>query len=128
LTFERRAARSPIGPAEDAREYARRLRSLPVDQVPGDFLFSLLNVAQVKLGRRDARPAARRTRDTGRLGPHPRHHGTAGLSGYVFGVGASDTGKPMSDVARRYARGLALHHRDHIVPDERHMLAQQDAH
>jgi gamma-carbonic anhydrase len=48
--------------------------------------------------------------------------------GTVFGVGASDTGKPMSDVARRYARGLALHHRDHIVPDERHMLAQQDAH
>ena len=42
-------------PAEDAREYARRLRSLPVDQVLGDFLFSLLNAAQVKLGRRDAR-------------------------------------------------------------------------
>jgi hypothetical protein len=42
-------------PAEDAREYARRLRSLPVDQVLGEFLFSLLNAAQVKLGRRDAR-------------------------------------------------------------------------
>jgi hypothetical protein len=41
--------------AEDAREYARRLRSLPVDQVLGDLLFSLLNAAQVKLGRRDAR-------------------------------------------------------------------------
>jgi hypothetical protein len=41
--------------AEDAREYARRLRSLPVDQVLGDVLFSLLNAAQVKLGRRDAR-------------------------------------------------------------------------
>lgn len=41
--------------AEDAREYARRLRSLPVDQVLGDFLFSLLSAAQVKLGRRDAR-------------------------------------------------------------------------
>jgi hypothetical protein len=41
--------------AEDARDYARRLRSLPVDQVIGDFLFSLLNAAQVKLGRRDAR-------------------------------------------------------------------------
>ena len=41
--------------AEDAREYARRLRSLPADQVLGDFLFSLLNAAQVKLGRRDAR-------------------------------------------------------------------------
>jgi hypothetical protein len=31
-------------------------------------------------------------------------------------VAASDAGTPMSDVARRYARGLALHHRDHIVP------------
>jgi len=40
---------------EDAREYARRLRALPVDQVLGDFLLSLLNAAQVKLGRRDAR-------------------------------------------------------------------------
>jgi len=41
--------------AEDAREYARRLRSLPVGQVLGEFLFSLLHAAQVKLGRRDAR-------------------------------------------------------------------------
>lgn len=41
--------------AKDAREYARRLRSLPVDQVVRQVLFSLLNAAQVKLGRRDAR-------------------------------------------------------------------------
>jgi len=41
--------------SQDAREYARRLRSLPVDQVVGDVLFSLLNAANVKLGRRDAR-------------------------------------------------------------------------
>ena len=41
--------------AEDAREYVRRLRSLPVDQVLRDLLFSLLHAAQVKLGRRDAR-------------------------------------------------------------------------
>ena len=41
--------------AEDAREYVRRLRSLPVDQVIGEVMFSLLNAAQVKLGRRDAR-------------------------------------------------------------------------
>jgi hypothetical protein len=41
--------------AEDATEYTRRLRVLPVDQVLGDVLFSLLNAAQVKLGRRDAR-------------------------------------------------------------------------
>jgi hypothetical protein len=31
------------------------MRSLPVDQVIGDVLFSLLNAAQAKLGRRDAR-------------------------------------------------------------------------
>jgi hypothetical protein len=41
--------------AADAREYARQLRAFPVDQVLRDFLFSLLNTAQVKLGRRDAR-------------------------------------------------------------------------
>jgi hypothetical protein len=41
--------------AKDAREDVRRLRSLPVDQVLGDVLFSLLHAAQVKLGRRDAR-------------------------------------------------------------------------
>jgi hypothetical protein len=41
--------------AEDAREYVQRMRSLPVEQVIGDVVFSLLNAAQVKLGRRDAR-------------------------------------------------------------------------
>jgi len=46
--------------------------------------------------------------------------------GTVFGVGNSDTSSLMSGVARRYARGLALHHRDHIVPDERHVPAQDD--
>jgi len=49
------AAQGDKRSAEDARDYARRLRSLPVDQVIGDFLVSLLNAAQVKLGRRDAR-------------------------------------------------------------------------
>lgn len=42
-------------PEEDAREHARRLRALPVDQVLGELLLSMLTVAQVKLGRRDAR-------------------------------------------------------------------------
>ena len=46
--------------------------------------------------------------------------------GTVFGVAGSDTSTPMSDVARRYARGLALHHRDHIVPDERHTPSDQN--
>jgi len=41
--------------AEDVREYVQQMRSLPVEQVIGDVLFSLLNAAQVKLGRRDAR-------------------------------------------------------------------------
>lgn len=41
-------------PAEDAGEQAR-LRALPVDQVLGDLLLSMLTAAQVKLGRRDAR-------------------------------------------------------------------------
>jgi hypothetical protein len=39
----------------DVREYVQRLRSLPVEQVIGDIMFTLLNAAQVKLGRRDAR-------------------------------------------------------------------------
>jgi hypothetical protein len=41
--------------AEDADEYAQRMRSLPVEQVIADVVFTLLNAAQVKLGRRDAR-------------------------------------------------------------------------
>ncbi len=41
--------------AADVGEQARRLRSLPVDQVIADAVFSLLTAAQVKLGRRDAR-------------------------------------------------------------------------
>jgi hypothetical protein len=42
-------------PGQDADEYARRMRSLPVDQVVREALFGLLHAAQVKLGRRDAR-------------------------------------------------------------------------
>jgi hypothetical protein len=41
--------------AEDVREYMQQMRSLPVEQVIGDVMFNLLNAAQVKLGRRDAR-------------------------------------------------------------------------
>src|ERR1700734_32825 len=48
--------------------------------------------------------------------------------GTVFGVGASDAGSMMPDVARRYARTLALHNRDHILPDERHMLSGEHPH
>jgi len=48
--------------------------------------------------------------------------------GTVFGVGASDAGSMMPDVARRYARALALHNRDRILPDERHMLSYDHPH
>src|SRR5256886_5331438 len=41
--------------------------------------------------------------------------------GTVFGVGVSPAGSQMSGIARRYARGLALHHPDHILPDQRHV-------
>jgi len=46
--------------------------------------------------------------------------------GTVFGIGVSDNGAPMPDVARRYARGLALHHQDRILPDERHVPSHED--
>jgi hypothetical protein len=46
--------REPPRP-DDLDEHARRLRSLPVDQLIADALSGLLNAAQVKLGRRDAR-------------------------------------------------------------------------
>ena len=45
----------PPRSAEDVRDYAQRLRSLPVERVIGDVVFTLLNAAQAKLGRRDAR-------------------------------------------------------------------------
>jgi hypothetical protein len=45
----------PALSAGDVRERLRRVRSLPVEQVIGDAVFSMLNAAQVKLGRRDAR-------------------------------------------------------------------------
>ena len=41
--------------AEDVREYVQRMRSLPVEEVIGDTVLGLLNAAQIKLGRRDAR-------------------------------------------------------------------------
>jgi hypothetical protein len=49
------AENEAVRDSQDAREYARRLRSLPVDQIVGEVLFGLLNAAEVKLGRRDAR-------------------------------------------------------------------------
>ncbi len=39
----------------DARRYVQQLRSAPAEQVVTEVLFTLLNAAHVKLGRRDAR-------------------------------------------------------------------------
>jgi len=36
----------------------------------------------------------------------------------VFGVGETDTAMP--DIARRYARSLALHRNDHVIPPNQH--------
>jgi hypothetical protein len=41
--------------AEDTREYAQRLRTLPAGELIAQALSGLLSAAQVKLGRRDAR-------------------------------------------------------------------------
>jgi hypothetical protein len=41
--------------AQDARELVEQLRSGPVEQIVAEAFFMLLNGAQVKLGRRDAR-------------------------------------------------------------------------
>ncbi|MCW0212976.1 MAG: gamma carbonic anhydrase family protein [Pseudonocardia sp.] len=47
--------------------------------------------------------------------------GPLDYAGTVFGVGDSDT--PMPDIARRYARALALHNRDTVLPgDQRDVL------
>src|SRR5215469_6003433 len=40
---------------DDLHQHVQRVRELPVEQVLGDVVFSLLNAAQIKLGRRDAR-------------------------------------------------------------------------
>jgi hypothetical protein len=43
-------------PSEDEiREYVQQVRSAPADRVVSEVLFGLLNAAQAKLGRRDAR-------------------------------------------------------------------------
>lgn len=50
-----RAEHERASSAGDARERVRQMRSLPVEQLIADVLLSLLNAAQIKLGRRDAR-------------------------------------------------------------------------
>jgi hypothetical protein len=42
-------------PAADATEIVKQLRSAPVEEIVAEAFFMLLNAAQIKLGRRDAR-------------------------------------------------------------------------
>ena len=41
--------------AKDAREFVERLRSAPAEEIVAEAFFMLLNAAQIKLGRQDAR-------------------------------------------------------------------------
>jgi len=55
--------------------------------------------------------------------------GPLDYAGTVFGVGGNGAGGErtlMPDVARRYARGLALHHQDRVLPDYDHVPARED--
>ena len=45
--------------------------------------------------------------------------------GTVFGVGKGHAGTQMVDIARRYARGLALHEKDRIVPEQYRLPAEE---
>ena len=45
--------------------------------------------------------------------------------GTIFGVGAGRAGTQMADIARRYARGLALHEKDRIVPEQYRLPAEE---
>jgi hypothetical protein len=45
----------PDTSAKDAQELVEQLRSAPAEQIVAEAFFLLLNGAQVKLGRRDAR-------------------------------------------------------------------------
>ncbi|MGH3683159.1 MAG: hypothetical protein ACRDT2_23280, partial [Natronosporangium sp.] len=65
---------------DQAREYASQLRSAPAEQVVTEVLSSLLNLAQVKLGRRDARLLIDLS---GLLVEHTRAYLPAGVTGQV---------------------------------------------
>lgn len=65
---------------EQAREYMKRLRSAPVEQLVSELLSSLLNAAQVKLGRKDARLLIDLS---GLLLEHARRHLSADLTKQV---------------------------------------------
>jgi hypothetical protein len=47
--------RSGTSPANNASEFVERLRSAPAEEIVAEAFFMLLNAAQIKLGRRDAR-------------------------------------------------------------------------
>lgn len=66
------AGATPGEPSEEeVRQYLAQMRSAPVEQVVAEVLQGLLNAAQVKLGRRDARLLLDAAADVaGRAGPH----------------------------------------------------------
>ncbi len=49
------AGQGQPGAAQDADGRARQMRALPAEQLVAEVLLGLLNAAQIKLGRRDAR-------------------------------------------------------------------------
>jgi carbonic anhydrase/acetyltransferase-like protein (isoleucine patch superfamily) len=51
--------------------------------------------------------------------------GRSGWEGIVFGVG--DPEPSMPDITRRYARGLAIHRRDHVLPPRQHDVLPEPA-
>ena len=55
VSEERNDSYSSDAPAKDAQELVEKLRSAPAEQMVTEAFFMLLNGAQVKLGRRDAR-------------------------------------------------------------------------
>jgi hypothetical protein len=83
-------------PAEDAREYARRLRSPPIDQVLGDVVVGLLHAAQAKLGRRDARLLTGVTAVAHEHAPLPagRTHQADRPGAGATAAGSGERGKP----------------------------------
>jgi hypothetical protein len=83
-------------PAEDAREYARRLRSPPIDQVLGDVVVGLLHAAQAKLGRRDARLPTGVTAVAHEHAPLPagRTHQADRPGAGATAAGSGERGKP----------------------------------
>lgn len=53
--------------------------------------------------------------------------GTSGWEGVVFGMGRADSELSMPDITSRYARGLAIHARDRVLPPRQHDVLPEAA-